>query len=357
MPTDVSQPKSPRRAPRPTVRFLCQLPEDSFGNPKQLKLLRARKWDQLDLSNVEHPLISDARKRFASGSPDQHRRLTKSVGRPVYEVRSHSGAGWRGAVILDEAGDPWLVYADRHDRFHATAADALRESTLGGWLPTAVEYKLRERDEAAAIDRVWRINAVSSILDALSSAVQEPGASKEALVSGSRSNDRPIAFEITIESDPPQPKLEKGAALATILIRVGTGRDHEADRLLADVLPLLQPDSRKIEATYLPDNRLDIWVELTQAKLAQLSALQAVGVSGDHINQSCLPNEVLHYVAQNTLARALVNGEATRAVCGSWFVPTKDETSDLPVCPKCEERLPRADLVSEILSRSSNETP
>jgi hypothetical protein len=36
----------------------------------------------------------------------------------VFEVRDRDGAGWRGAVVLDEGNDPWLVYVEKHDRFH-----------------------------------------------------------------------------------------------------------------------------------------------------------------------------------------------------------------------------------------------
>ena len=103
----------------------------------------------------------------------------------------------------------------------------------------------------------------------------------------------------------------------TILIRVGAESHHAVDRVLPSVLKLLQPDRTKIEATRLPDDRLDVWVELTQAKLVQLPASQVKRVLAEQSDQPCLPNEVLRYVPQKSLAQALVDGRVTQALCGA----------------------------------------
>ena len=146
------------RAPRPTIRVLRMLPRESFPDGYGVAAIRSKQWDQVNISTIVHPLIQDAQRRFSEGSPDLHRAATQAAGRPVWEVRSRVGAAWRGAVLLDEYGDPWLVWAAEHDIFHAKVAQVMRDPSA--WLPILAEYRLRERDEAEEKLLGWRRTAV-----------------------------------------------------------------------------------------------------------------------------------------------------------------------------------------------------
>jgi hypothetical protein len=51
--------------------------------------------------------------------------------------------------------------------------------------------------------------------------------------------------------------------------------------------------------------------------------------SGDHERFS-------HYVPQEKLMRAMVEGTPVRALCGKLWVPSRDPER-FPVCPQCKE--------------------
>ena len=50
------------------------------------------------------------------------------------------------------------------------------------------------------------------------------------------------------------------------------------------------------------------------------------------------PGATSHYTHPQHLAGRTINGDAVRALCGAYFVPTQDHES-LPECPPCAERL------------------
>lgn len=47
------------------------------------------------------------------------------------------------------------------------------------------------------------------------------------------------------------------------------------------------------------------------------------------------PGQVAHYAHRENLMMSTVNGDAVKATCGAWFVPTQDHLS-LEVCPYCD---------------------
>jgi len=139
------------REVRPTVKVLKSLPRASFDDTTPLDLIANGDFGRLNLYGLQQSLLEDARRRFMHGVPDRHVAASKKYGKPVYEVRDRSGAGWRGAVVLDADGDPWLVWAARHDQFHRSVADV----AFTDHMPTAGEYKLRAREEADLTNRDW----------------------------------------------------------------------------------------------------------------------------------------------------------------------------------------------------------
>lgn len=331
---------SGRRPPRPTLRFLRLLPRESFPEPGALQAIENREWSQVRIDSIEHPLIADAIRRFAQGLPDRHQEASKQLGRAVFEVRSRTGAAWRGAAVLDEHGDPWLVWAAPHDKFHAQVCDVLKN--LDRWMPTAAEYKLRDRDAEANRLSVWHKETITFFCQAVAEAVNT---GKDTFSFPGYDHNTHLTLSITLEHDAPTGAPETDSSLVTLQLRLG----GSCDSFVQLVLPVLQPDISLIDSTYTQNGDLELWVSVSQAKLFQL--LAAVGISDGEIdpNPPCTPLSHLHYVGCHYLSEALVIGAATRAVCGLWFVPTRDESADLPLCPECERRKPVAQAAAALI--------
>lgn len=333
------------RAPRPTIRVLRILPRESFPDGYGVAAIRSKQWDQVNISKIVHPLIQDAQRRFSEGSPDLHRAATQAAGRPVWEVRSRVGAAWRGAVILDEYGDPWLVWAAEHDIFHAKVAQVMRDPSA--WLPIPAEYRLRERDEAEEKLLGWRRTAVRLFLLAVGEAIRSARICPISIPRLLGANGD-ITGTVELIPDPPAEPLEDGSVLAVVVVDIS----KDSDELLRLVLPVLQPDVARIDATYTREGSLEQWITITQAKLAQLAALHLIDEIEAEVlgaGVGCQVNEELHYVGSSYLADALVFGKSVRAVCGRWFVPTKDAHASLPLCASCERKLPVAQQVAGLI--------
>jgi len=165
---------------------------------------------------IEHPLIADASRRFAQGLPDRHQEASKQLGRAVFEVRSRTGAAWRGAAILDEHGDPWLVWAAPHDKFHAQICDVLKN--MDRWMPTAAEYKLRDREAEANRLSVWQRETVAFFCQAVAEAVST---GKDTFSFPSYDHNTDLTLSITLEHDAPTGAPETDSSLVTLQLRLG----------------------------------------------------------------------------------------------------------------------------------------
>lgn len=340
--------------PRPTLKFLKLLPEESLAQQRDYKLFKAGAADKITVGAISHPLIDNAAREFQTGLPDKHVSSSKSAGRPVYEVRSRTGAAWRAAVIVDEKGFPWLIYAAKHDKFHALASSQLSASQIESWLPTALDRKLLLREEAEVAHQVWQRAAILAILGGLSQAISLPANGEVSVsVPGFTPRDKQAEVRMAMEHDPPGPFQERSQSLATLSLRITEPTEERLHReLIRSVLPLLQPDTQKHHPDFHVGGEFEVLIELTQAKITQLVALQLQDAHESHLEITCEPNTLLHYVSKFVLVEAMITGSATRAVCGTWFVPTKDKEAELPICPSCEEKQPYADLANQIIRRT-----
>lgn len=333
------------REVRPTIKVLKDLPRETYGDTEPLDLIHGGDWKRLRLYGVDHPLLLDARKRFATGLPDRHKEASRKAGRPVFEVRDRDGAGWRGAVVLDEGNDPWLVYVEKHDRFHHRVAGVAWDERM----PTAVEYKLRAREEAAIAETEWKMSLLRAFADGLCEATRR-GVAVPVLVPGlARGESAEILVEV--EHDEPAAAASDahlGVSLMTARLRlVAEGRAEFEQAILQVCLPFIQPDPTRMEPVYGKAGDLIVYVEVSHTKMIQLMS----GVVEEHQLAGAVPQEPtrLHYVGINFLVDGYVNGHPVRGVCGTWFVPTRDDSADLPICGRCEEEHPAAEAVLDLL--------
>lgn len=336
------------REVRPTIKVLKSLPRETFGDGHVLDLIKNRAYGSLELYGVDHPLLADARKRFADGLPDRHNEASKAYGKPVFEVRDHGvGPGWRGAVVLDADGDPWLVWADRHDAFHARVATISFEDML----PTPVEYKLRDREEAAFRTLAWRQDVLTQFIEALQECVRS-GAERTVSLPGVEAGPG-AELTLAIEHDPvlEVAQAQDGSSLLSVVLRLSKRTPEEIRIAVQSVcLPFLEPDMSKVEPYFGKDGTFNAYVSLTHAQLIQL--LADAPTYDETAPETAASPTHLHYVATAFMAAAFVNGDPLRGVCGAWFIPSRGDEAALPICPECEAEMPAAQLVLDLIRRT-----
>ncbi len=202
------------RKVRPTLRTIKQLPRDSFVDPSVFDRVaglatasteaREQVLSSLRFYRVQHPLLTDANTYFHAGYvPDLHKASTRVRGskngktEPVYEVRSRTGAAWRGGVIKDDAGDPWLAHANSHDEFYESAPKIFADTTR--YWPSTIDLKIREIEETEADREAEDIICLTTMVEALSHAVLKSPEKHTAIVEMAEGASFTISFEVELE--------------------------------------------------------------------------------------------------------------------------------------------------------------
>lgn len=336
---------------RPTLKALKALPAEGSGVADALRVLerakraadpdtRRRILTELRLDEMRQPLLDDARNALAGvGVLDLHASSTKVAGRSVYEVRDRTGAAWRGAVMR-AGGVLWLVFAERHDRFHSTAASFFQK---GDWEPTELDKALAQQDAVRHQQHQWRVDALARFLDVLRVAVteQRPVEFELAALTGSDV----CTLRLEIEHEVPAASVElahttSGMLDVSLLIR---GSSYDLVKAILEVVAVVRDGDQ--DQAFLPGGDLQLLSTVSHARLAQLTAV--VNATTDFPERATdLPAPTaLHYVNADRLAEGYVDGTAVLSLCGEWFVPSVDGSADLPVCRGCEERKPVAQAI------------
>ncbi|WP_187271249.1 DUF3039 domain-containing protein [Actinomyces ruminicola] len=344
------------------MRTLKMLPAESYSGPIPDAIRRSR-WKDLadvDVSQLPHPLIEAGKKALAHGA-DRHVEATAAAGRPVFELRTREGAAWRGAMIIDDDGTGWIVYAQRHDRFHSTVAGKLTAARAHDWMPRSVDHSLRKREQARAEIRRWRVQTLAAVIGAAGTAAVANDHSSELLVqreeSGRDASARSATFSSTITvsvmadlSEADAATGLRGEALLDVAVVTRRAEDVLLRTTIAEAVTLLAGPTRP-EAVALPDGSGVYYSFVVPAsRLQWLVAVESADEVGELAETSLgehLRPTHLHYTRKELIAESAVEGRAVRALCGEWFVVRCDE--GLPVCEACETRLPVARLVAERL--------
>lgn len=348
----------------PTIEVLNTLDKAGVLDPRVKKELdsarsltdRTQKIIQLakavELAVAYEPLIADAKKGFARGTPDIHKSATAKAKTTVYEVRSHTGAAWRGAVVCPKGDeDAWLVYADRHDLFHKAGPDAIakkhKSKALG---PSQLDRRVREKCAGWAADKSCNKQILDGAVDSLRS-----------IAGGTKSVELPMPAEsdfadavvtmtvnpvIDVDADPLNAH-EEVSVIRLDFIESTMAYETRA-KLIRLLSHFLQPDELMLESLYR-NGTFTLDVLVTQARLIHLLGTGAEGRL-DFENSPPEPTK-LHYALKTAIAEAYVEGCAVQAVCGRWWVPIGDEKthSELPVCPECQAQQPFAQAIKALV--------
>lgn len=318
--------------------------------------------DWPDLADLDHPIIAAAAAAFPGGDSfvaDTHQSSTQAAARRVWEVRKHgTGPGWRGAVIMDDSGDPRLVYADTHNSFHNRAANVLARSRADGYLPQEVDYQLRAVEDAKHRVRRWQSDVVMATLRLLIVALENGSRSSVDLPTLPGGEALHVEIEISgDERDIPSLTIEElhsSAAEATITLWLEPLNWTLLDKSVVGlIVPLFESDPARADPNYTNDGRLVLNFVVAHSRLAQLvAAAQTEGMSdrAHALIAHHLPT-VAHYADKTTVTRAHATGEVLRAVCGIHFSPSRD-TDGLPICQKCEDLVPAAQLLITLRRRT-----
>ncbi|MGO2801329.1 MAG: DUF3039 domain-containing protein [Corynebacterium variabile] len=319
-----------------------------------------RAWsDAVSTAVAENSLLKDAVTGFTGGGqPSRHKSSSQVTGRTVFEVRDREGAAWRGALVIPEGDDcAWLVHADRHDRFHQSAARVLADMKSAGTLgPGRWDLRVRKRYLEDLREEVQQKDVLSSVVDSLRKAVT-PGMGQVRMVlpvavggPGGRVEMRVDDVDATTWEE--ESAHEEPESVMVTLVLPGEPQNQRT-WLLQRVVPFLQPDEEMCESLY-EDGQLKVQVIMSRARLIHLMALCEEDLEVSAVQQPSQPS-VLHYTAKRSLTAAYVQGAAVQAVCGDWWVPVGDTSTHghLPICPECSREAPFAEAFSAYLRARS----
>lgn len=353
---------------RPTLKVIKRLPRDSFTDPSvydqvaKLKSASKEAREQilsgLRLYNLKQTLLDDARSYFEKGSlPDVHKDSTNAMrdknGKKgvVYEVRERTGAAWRGGVICDDNGDPWLAHADAHDKFHSSASDAFSDKSR--YWPTEIDYKIKKLEDESVKQDENNIACLTGMVEALDQAVRAMPNEHSAVINIPDG----ASFNISFTVEPGQAAEDVSSAHEEygdidVTMEIDVSNQALREQVIRLYLPFLQPDPEMREQVYGKDHsKMFFSIIMSQAQLAKILVTSS---TGDAPRPATIPGPTAqHYFDQKKLTRAVVLGEPLRSLCGAWVVPTKEgETAaHLPICEKCESIEPVTQSLLDLARR------
>lgn len=347
------------------MNVLKGLPSDSSITKVLSILARAKSADsctasqilqEVRLEEISSKLLEDADRSFLNGdTPSRHEEASSEYQATVYEVRDHTGAGWRGAVILDKDSNPWLVFADRHDQFHAKVANALKRPEK--YEPNALDYAIRDYEDNRLRDLTYKRDLVSGLLEALREA-NSTATLIEAFTPEDAQADlgKPVRYTVEITHDEPADTVEEAnltISTVTISMAMSLNSHQGSQQLIACGVLYIQPDNNYHEYVYTENNELRLDLCITHAKLAQL--LGETKVEETSFPPKPLPPTQLHWVPAPEHIEGVITGKAVQSLCGSWFVPAENERAELPVCGRCESILPLAqEMLDQLRLKAQN---
>ncbi|WEV67363.1 DUF3039 domain-containing protein [Bifidobacterium sp. ESL0769] len=328
------------------------LPDDLFlaGTPWKLLKENIRRGELnpfygIDLSSLRHRLLLKANSIVDSGfNSDRYQAASRSAGRQVYEVRDHA-SGCRGAMVLDDDGNPWLVYAGLHDWSDAKVAAELKKSRSQYWMPTDEDMGIRRAEDAWLSSRQEAVDILDSLVRTIHDALQSPNEVSEFAVSGASGEAKELVqVEVISFKGQDLPIEQAGTTDAFLNISIqGKGYDYESRQRLKRAVSYLKPKDIKSDIVR-EDGSVYMEVILSEAVVTQLFASVCLSPPATRVKQlppiDCDAQPVLHYIDTTSFDQGMISGKAALSLCGVWFIPREDESSGKPICRDCEKIRP-----------------
>lgn len=329
-------------------------------------------------SQLGHPAIQvcqDFSANPASDKYEAHQGSTRTAGYKVVEARDTSkGPGWRTAMI-NMHGTTWAVFADTHDKFHASAPNAFKRKQ---YLEpseddrTIREIKLKEGETNAAIEN-WQREMVRTMLDLFRDAYLSDGAEgcevtklipeppKDLLPAGIDGLSANITLTVMRDSDEDS-SFDEAHKEQDDAIELGISFEPwKVDELLKDlilsaVLPVIDPDEEKWtkDAGYYSKNGdLCFSYFISVARASQLIYSAESDEETEEVPKEPQATQSAHYVTRTEIVASVVEKRAIRSVCGFWFVSSR-VADGFPICEECIDALPEASAVHRFLRQRTS---
>lgn len=301
---------------------------------KQLRLLPP-------LSQLRHPLILAFDDQFAGEDDIGTLRETISAVNDRQWFKQTYSARWRGAAVVldkDDEETAWLGAAGYHragspEDFYEEFARRCHSGS-DAFLPTDEDVTLRRIEAKVARQDAWKLQLHLTALVLLDAAINNPEHTYNTTVLSPDSTELLTLSMLVVLTD------DEGATAHELVVEVvPAGWEHQNlyERASIIVKTAIEPQFETWTSAPLNDNAESHWTLLTAEAM---SAARAAADSGT-LSADARPGEVrlgtiAHYSHHDHIAYASVHGEAIRAMCGHWFVPTADHESK-PVCGTCQK--------------------
>lgn len=338
---------------RPTLRTLTEqlLDPSAWKDPEQIRAIVARNFrGVLPLSKLSHPIIQ-AGHALTSDAESSHNLIvyqhSVALGLPSVwrELRRDQ---WRGLVTQPAPSKEWwLIHAglrrqgDRNNVYKLT--DSSDATELMEFLPTQDDLELLKIEKSVLAQLRWKSACLVALIDSIVRVGQgEVGSDEPAALPVNPAHPGcKLHFSVTLErlaEDDETPSSELPAEIF-VSIRIDNWSDEVVRQAIVPLMMgFIDPAQENWTAFCSADKTTTYWVMVSESRLAQLIAAAAIPSHSTPVrNLSCAAPETRHghYVPRDPLVDAFVSGGELRALCGKWFVPTKDH-SGLPICGECE---------------------
>lgn len=323
------------------LRELAQLRVDGEADDADL----ARHLRQMPpLAALRHPLITSFDEQFAGADDAGMLRESISSVRDRQWLKQRASR-WRGAatMITDNEGAEvaWLGAAGYRrdgspDDFYAGfTADCGDGSDR--FLPDPADIALWSVDSKIARRDAWQLQVHLTAAALLCSALEEE-ASKSVVLQTPAGIDFLTMSMLVLVTD------VKGVATVELIVELTPiGREHA--NLVASATRVVRSSIQSPDESWvcapLVGEAMSYWTVLSDESVASARATVDVG----QIDAGARPGDVrlgtfAHYARRDGLTVATVIGEAVHALCGHWFVPSRDPDTR-PVCGTCGDRYAR----------------
>lgn len=317
---------------RATLRVLREDLQDGWEDPApQRSLAEGRLADLLPISELRHPLLRKALEMFGNdqSAEVQPETIRCSGNMRLGEVRAGQ---WRAGVWTDStSGVRWVCCAGLaksehhgHDDFYVELEKKI-STNPDELFPTSLDRDLLKREVAGRRILDWELKLQSGCRDLLRSVIDEglaEGSIPHPLGRGSIGRvciERPAdpslsgeEFHVEISLDSKYRASDIGWT-ATLRILISVSPPHQQWDRTGDLFVTLEEQGHAE----------------VQADLLDEHAARGELVHGE-------PGRVSHYIHRRHSVAHAVEGLASRALCGVFFVPIQDHEGLLQ-CPRCTE--------------------